>query len=100
MADAAEAGDGAIRGAIVRAAEYLGIAVSNVVVTLHPDLVVLGGGVAGIGPLLFDTVREAMRSRVRMFPVDDIRIERSFLGEKAGMLGGIALAMKGGLLAR
>jgi glucokinase len=99
MADAAEAGDAAIRGAIVRAAEYLGIAVSNVVVTLHPDLIVLGGGVAGIGPLLFDTVREAMRSRVRMFPVEDIRIERSLLGEKAGMLGGIALAMKGGLIA-
>jgi glucokinase len=97
MAEAAEAGDSAIRGAIVRASEYLGIAVSNVVVTLHPDLIVLGGGVAGIGPLLFDTVRETMRSRVRMFPVDGIRVERSLLGEKAGMLGGIALAMMGGL---
>ena len=64
----------------------------------HPDLVVLGGGVAGIGSLLFDTVRDALRSRVRMFPVDDIRIERSLLGERAGMLGGIALAMQGGLI--
>jgi len=99
MAEAAEAGDAAIRGAIVRAAQYLGIAVSNVVVTLHPDLIVLGGGVAGIGSLLFDAVRQAMQSRVRMFPVDDIRIERSLLGEKAGMLGGIALAMQGGPIA-
>ena len=98
MADAAQEGDTAIREAIVRAAEYLGIAVSNVVVTLHPDLIVLGGGVAGIGSLLFDTVREAMQSRVRMFPVDDIRIEPSLLGERAGTLGGIALAMKGGLM--
>lgn len=98
MAEAAEAGETAIREAIVRAAQYLGIAVSNVVVTLHPDLIVLGGGVAGIGPLLFDTVRETMQSRVRMFPVDDIRIEPSMLGEKAGMLGGIALAMKRGLV--
>jgi glucokinase len=99
MAEAAEAGETAIREAIVRAAQYLGIAVSNVVVTLHPDLIVLGGGVAGIGPLLFDTVRETMQSRVRMFPVDDIRIEPSMLGEKAGMLGGVALAMKRGLIA-
>jgi glucokinase len=99
MAEAAEAGEDAIREAIVRAAQYLGIAVSNVVVTLHPDLIVLGGGVAGIGSLLFDTVWEAMQSRVRMFPVDDIRIEPSMLGERAGMLGGVALAMKRGLVA-
>jgi glucokinase len=99
MAAAAAAGDTGVRQAIVRAAEYLGIGVANVVVVLHPDLVVLGGGVAGIGSLLFDTVRETVRSRVRMFPVDDIRLERSLLGEKAGMLGGIALAMKAGLIA-
>jgi len=99
MAAAAAAGDRAVREAIVRAAEYLGIAVANVVVVLHPDLIVLGGGVAGIGPLLFDTVKQTVQSRVRMFPVDDIRIERSLLGEKAGMLGGIALAVKGGLIA-
>jgi glucokinase len=99
MAEAAEAGEAAMEEAIVRAAQYLGIAVSNVVVTLHPDLIVLGGGVAGIGALLFDTVRETMQTRVRMFPVDGIRIEPSMLGEKAGMLGGVALAMKRGLVA-
>ena len=98
MAQAAEAGDEAVREALVRAAEYLGIGVANVVTALHPDLVVLGGGVAEIGPLLFDTVRETVRQRVRMFPTDDVRIERSLLGAKAGTLGGIALAMKRGLI--
>lgn len=58
----------------------------------------IGGGVAEIGPLLFDTVRETVKLRVRMFPVDEIRIERSLLGEKAGMLGGIALASRRGIL--
>ena len=90
--------DPAIRSALVRAAEYLGIGVANVITILHPDLVVLGGGVAEIGPLLFDTVRETVKRRVRMFPVDEIRIERSLLGEKAGMLGGIALASRRGML--
>jgi glucokinase len=98
MAAAAEAGDLAIQEAIVRAAGYLGIAVANVVTILHPDLVVLGGGVAGIGPLLFDTVRRTVRERVRMFPTDDVEIKPSLLGEQAGALGGIALAMQGGLL--
>lgn len=99
MALAAAAGDAAVAEALVRAAEYIGIGVANVVIVLHPDLVVLGGGVAEIGPLLFDTVRETVRRRVGMFPVDDLRIEKSLLGDKAGALGGIALAVKRGAVA-
>jgi hypothetical protein len=33
-----------------------------------------------------------------MFPVEGVRVEPSMLGDKAGMWGGIALAMKGGKL--
>jgi len=54
--------------------------------------------VAAIGPLLFDTVRATVRERVCMFPTDDVRIEPSLLGDIAGILGGIALAMLGGVL--
>jgi glucokinase len=98
MAEAAHAGDKHVEEAIVRAAQYLGIGVANVVVTLHPDLIVLGGGVAQIGDLLFDTVRQTIRQRVNMFPADSIRVLPSQLGDNAGTLGGIALAMKGGLV--
>lgn len=95
MALAADGGDVDVRDALVRAAEYLGIGVANVVVTLHPDLVVLGGSVAQIGPLLFDTVRAVVKRRVGMFPPDNVRIESSRLGNRAGLLGGIALALRG-----
>ncbi len=97
MAEAA-ADDAPVKGAIVRAASYLGIGVANVITILHPDLIVLGGGVAAVGDLLFDTVRETVRSRVGMLPTDDIAIKPSLLGDRAGALGGIALAMKDGLL--
>lgn len=100
MATAAEAGDEAVRQALISAAEYLGIGIANVVSIIHPDLVVLGGSVADIGLLLFDTIRDVVPRRVGMFPVHDVRIEPSQLGNKAGMLGGIALAMKGGLFAK
>jgi glucokinase len=98
MIAAAGAGDKEVEEALIRAAEFIGIGVANVVTILHPDLIVLGGGVAEVGPLLFDTVREVVRERVGMFPTDDVRIEHSMLGANAGMLGGIALAVKGGLL--
>jgi glucokinase len=92
MAQAAAQGDEAVRDGLVRCAEYLGIGVANVVAIVHPPLVVLGGGVAEIGDLLFETVRATVNRRVGMFPVDDLRIEPSLLGGRAGTLGGIALA--------
>jgi hypothetical protein len=58
--------------------------------------VVLGGSVAEIGTLLFETVRWVVRQRVGMFPTEDVRIEPSLLGDQAGAWGGIALATRGG----
>lgn len=95
--EAAAAGDERVHAAIVRAATCLGIGVANTVTTIHPEMIVLGGGVAGLGDLLFQTVRDVIKDRVGMFPTDDIRVEPSLLGEKAGPLGGIALAARRGL---
>ena len=96
MAQAAAAGEPTVREAILRAARYLGIGAANLVSALHPELIVLGGGVAAIGDLLIDEVRAEMLRRVRMFPTDGVRVERSMLADKAGLWGGIALAMRGG----
>jgi hypothetical protein len=59
---------------------------------------VLGGGVAELGDLLIVPMRETIRRRVGMFPTHDHRIERSVLGDKAGLMGGIAPARRGGLM--
>ena len=69
-----------------------GIGIANMVTALHPDMVVLGGSVAALDDLLLEPVRETVKERVRMFPVQDVCIERSLLEDKAGLLGGIALA--------
>jgi glucokinase len=98
LAKAATLGDEHARTAIVTAAGYLGIGIANMVAALHPELVVIGGGVANIGDLLFNTVRETVLERVGMFPPDDVEIKPSSLGENAGALGAVALAMKQGLL--
>ena len=92
MGAAARAGDTAVREAISRTAIWLGIGIANMVTALHPDLVVLGGSVAALDDLLLEPVRETVKERVRMFPVQDLCIERSLLEDKAGLLGGIALA--------
>jgi glucokinase len=98
MGEAARAGDAKVVDAIRNAATYLGIAISNLVVALHPDLVVIGGGVAGLGDLLFEPVRETVAEHVRVFPTETVRIEPSALGDRAGLMGTIALAVRGGLV--
>lgn len=98
MAEAARAGDETVAEAICRAAEYLGIAAVNIVVTLHPELIVLGGGVAQMGELLREPVEQTIRRRVGMLPTDGVAVRLSPLGDQAGALGGLALAAQGGLL--
>lgn len=98
MLQAAVAGDTHIAEVIREAAEYLGVGVANMIVALHPELVVFGGGVAEMGPTLIDAVRVAACARVGMMPTDSIRFERSLLGEQAGVLGAVALAARGGLV--
>lgn len=92
MAQAAREGDQRLEEAIGQRGAWLGVGVANVVTTLHPELVVIGGGVSRMGDLLLDHVRRAVRERVRMFPAEEVRIETSALGEKAGLLGAVALA--------
>ncbi len=92
MSKAARAGDTRVMTALQRAGEWLGVGVANLVTALHPELIVIGGGVSGLGDLLLEPVRAALKQRVRMFPTEGIRVECSALGRDAGLLGGIALA--------
>lgn len=96
MAEAARSGDDSVRRAIERCAEYLGIGVANTITILHPQLVIIGGGVAALGDLLLDTVRAVVSRRVQMFPADSVAIEITNLADQAGLYGAVALAMRRG----
>ncbi len=90
MGEAARAGDEAVAKELERIAGLVGIAAANVVVALHPELIVLGGGVAGLGDLLFDGVKQTIADRVRVFPTDGVRVEPAALGTDAGLAGVLA----------
>jgi glucokinase len=94
VGQAAREGDEMVRRAIERMGGWIGLAAANIVSALHPQMIVLGGGVAQLGDLLLDPVRHTLHSRVGMFPTDDVEVRASQLGDKAGLLGGIALASR------
>jgi glucokinase len=84
---AARTGDEQAEQAFRRAADYVGIAVSNAIVLLWPERVVVGGGVAEAGDLLFEPLREVVAERAQVAPVERIEIVPAALGPAAGAVG-------------
>lgn len=93
IADAAVHGDALAVSAYRRAGEYLGIGVANFLCSFDPSIVIFGGGVSQVGPLLFDPFHASLRKRV-FHPryLEGLKIEMAALGDDAGLLGALALA--------
>jgi len=87
VAAAARAGDKASRRVLEEVGTNLGLGVANIVSLLNPEVVVLGGGLAGIGNLLLSPLRKAVRQWGQPLSRRQVRIVISRLGEEAGILG-------------
>lgn len=87
VAKAAEMGDKFALSVWERAGKYLGIGVANVLICVGVKRVVIGGGVGEAGELLLRPIRNEVRNRVFMMPVDQVEIVNAKLGTKAGIVG-------------
>lgn len=70
-----------------RAGSFLGIGVANILTSVGVKRVVIGGGVAKAGDLLLDPIREEVKKRVFLMPVDKVDIVTAELGTDAGIVG-------------
>ena len=84
---AAAEGDARAVAAIAEVADYLGIAIANVVTMLVPERVVIGGGVAAAGEALLSLVRDATARHCTLVPPDWYEIVPAKLGQHAGAIG-------------
>jgi glucokinase len=91
VADLAREGDAACQEVMDRVGHYLGLAICDIILLCDPDLVLLGGGIAGAGEVLFAPVRETVRQRSRISGFDPARIVPAELGNLAGVYGAGAL---------
>jgi predicted NBD/HSP70 family sugar kinase len=86
-------GDPGCRRAIADAGSYTGNALANLCNLLNPERIVVGGSLGAAGNILLDPLREAVRRRVIPSAVEDLEIVPGVLGDRAELLGAVALVL-------
>ena len=88
---AAAAGDAVALQAFERAATAVAAMIASVGAVCDLDLVVIGGGVAKSGALLFDPLRAALTRYASLDFIRDMKVVPAVLGGDAGLVGAAAL---------
>lgn len=91
VAAAARQGDRVAQEILHTAGRYFGIGLSTVVQVLNPDRIVIGGGLARIGPPLMDPCIQALKENIHPVLIDSAEIVFSELWEDAAMIGAAIL---------
>ena len=89
---AAAAGDAAALAVTEEYARYVGVGLVNLINALSPEIILLGGGIAGAGAALLDPVRAYVRSHSFLRqPTLLPEIQSADLGSDAGIIGAAVL---------
>jgi glucokinase len=83
----AQAGDERARDGLAEVGRYLGIGIANMITIITPERVVIGGGVAAAGDVLFGPIQAEIRRRVTTTSLDEVEIVAAELGTWAGAIG-------------
>ena len=94
IALAARRGDPLAREIFDAMADCLATAFASVTYLLQPEVIIVGGGVAQSGRVLFDPLRRHLRERLHPFFAERIRVIPAVLGADAGLIGCAALVFQ------
>lgn len=94
IAEAATEGDDIAIETLNETGHYIGIGVANAINILNPDKVVIGGGIAQAGELLFAPIRRTVEVNALYAPLQVCEIVPARLGDDAGVLGGAAIVLQ------
>jgi len=92
--EAAAAGDDFAKETIESTGRLLGIAIASFVNIFNPELVVLFGGLAGAGEMLFAPAREEVKRRAIRPASETVKIVPAKLGGDAGVIGAAGCALR------
>ncbi len=95
--DAALAGDALALRLVHEAAENLGRAVAGLLNLMNPSLLIFGGGLARLGDVLLEPLRETIRHRTLISSLVACEIRTSELGAQATAVGAATFVLKAAL---
>ena len=95
IARAEEGNSGCVR-AIADAGRGIGTAVATVCNLFNPRRIVVGGELGAAGELLLAPLRESLRRGAIRSAAEDVEVVQGTLGERAEVLGGVALVLRRG----
>jgi predicted NBD/HSP70 family sugar kinase len=75
------------------AGSHIGVAIANLINLFNPRRIVVGGELAGAGELLLEPMRVAAQRSAVQAAVDAVEIVPGVLGQRAEVLGGLALVL-------
>ena len=87
VAEAAKQGDVVAKKIFETIGNYIGIGLASVVNLLNPEKVVIGGGVADAGDLLFGPIKETLKKRTMPIQGAAVEVVHAELGNTAGVIG-------------
>jgi glucokinase-like ROK family protein len=94
LEDAALAGDALALLVVREAADHLGVGVAGLLNLLNPAVVIVGGGLARLGELLLEPLRETVRRRTLATSMAGSSIVTSQLGGRAVAIGAATLLLQ------
>ena len=81
-------------------AGHLAVCLSGVVNFFNPEAIVIGGGVASCGKILFEAIKQGIKERAMPTQARIVQVLKAKLGNDAGMLGAALLVNQEGYNAK
>ncbi|MGH3736420.1 MAG: ROK family transcriptional regulator [Micromonosporaceae bacterium] len=89
-------GDAGCRRAITDAGHAIGAALATVCNLINPERVIVGGELGAAGEILLTPIRESLTRGTIRSAAADVTVLESALGDRAEVLGAVALALRSG----
>ena len=90
----AEQGDSLAQDVIDRFVSYLAAGLANITNIFNPEMIIIGGGVSEAGKPFIEKIYRACQERAMPVSFKNVEIVGATLGNRAGILGAGAFALK------
>lgn len=95
LTQALQQNDAFVRELFLETASYLGVGLSNIINTVHPEYIVLGGALIHADPIVYQTAIQVARKNIYRYPDYNPIFTQGILGEEGARTGAALHILQG-----